>query len=97
MVDGSYDIQMRTMLGMKHGRLTISTDGEFVQGILEILGTQNMIATGTVSGSALRFLGDMKTALGSVSYEAQGEIEDNTLTILAQTAVGDFKITGTRI
>lgn len=97
MLDGSYDIQMRTLLGIRRGCLTLHTDGDYIQGTLEILGSQNMIATGTVAGDSFHFFGNMKTAFGIVPYEAQGRLQKDALTILAQTSKGDFEITGARI
>ncbi len=97
LLDGTYAIRMRTLLGTKNGTLTLCADGAHISGVLDILGSQNQITGGTVSGNRYRFCGEMKTALGCVPYEAQGSIEEDALAILAQTAKGDFKITGTRI
>lgn len=75
MLDGTYGIQMRTPVGPKKGALTLSTQGGLVSGILEILGTSNPITGGKASGNRCRFRGEIKTAFGSVAYEAEGQVD----------------------
>lgn len=97
MLDGIYGIQMRTLLGWKKGTLTLRTQGGLLSGVLEILGNRNPIADGIALDNRCRFRGEIRTALGSVAYEAEGEVDGDTLTALSRTSKGDLQITGTRL
>ena len=97
MLDGTYSIQMRTPMGPKDGKLLLRTQGNLLSGVLEVLGNANPFTNGQADGNRCRFSSQFKTALGSVDYEAEGQVDGDTLTAVSRTAKGDLKITGTRI
>ena len=97
MLDGTYGILMRTPMGPKKGMLQVQTQGNLLSGVLEVLGNANPFTNGQAEGNLCRFSGRIRTALGSVAYEAEGRVDGDTLTAVSRTAKGDMNITGTRI
>lgn len=97
MLDGTYRIALQSPMGMKRGTLTLHTQGARLGGILDILGSRNVITAGQCREEQGCFSGEIKTAVGSLHYEAEAQISGEQLTALAKTSKGNMKITGTRI
>ena len=94
MIDGNYDIIMKTPVGPKSGELSIVTENDFASGTLNILGSINVFTKGQIKGNRCSFSGEIKTAMEKVAYVAECVFDNGQLTALAKTAKGDMPITG---
>lgn len=97
MLDGTYAVQMRTVLGPKSGTLTLNEYDDKLSGVLEIMGSKNPFTEGRLIGDVCMFSGFIRTALDIVPYQAEGRVEGDTINMLYRTSKGDIKLTGKRI
>lgn len=97
MIDGKYDIIMKTPMGAKKGTAILHVNGNSVSGCLDVLGNSNTFENGTVNRDSCTFSGELKTAMGKIAYVVEGNVDGDTLTGTSKTKKGDFKITGKRI
>ena len=94
MIDGQYDIVMKTPVGPKNGVLSIATENGWASGTLNILGSINVFTQGKIKDNWCSFSGEIKTAMDKVAYEAEGVFENGQLTAVAKTNKGDLSIAG---
>ena len=97
MIDGKYNIIMKTPMGLKKGNVTLNAEGNSISGSLEILGKINTFENGTTDGKQCTFSGNLQTAMGKIAYVVEGTVEGDTLTAISKTKKGDMQITGSRI
>lgn len=97
MVDGSYQVKLRTPLGVKKGELVLQSQGEVLTGRMTVMGKENEIGPGIMDGDSFRFEGKMKTAVGELAYVCSGSVSGNVLTGTAKTKKGDMALSGTRM
>lgn len=97
MIDGKYQIVMKTPIGPRNGILTMITDKESVHGTLEVLSAINAFSGGKVDGNKCSFSGKIQTALSTVAYTVSGEVIGDLLTAMANTEKGNMPIIGNRI
>ena len=96
MIEGKYDIIMKTPMGAKKGAVILHVNGDSLSGYLDVLGNRNKFENGTVNGDSCMFSGELKTAVGKVAYVVEGCVDGDTLTAVSKTKKGDMQITGTR-
>ena len=97
MISGKYAITMKTPLGPKNGTLTLSSEGDQLSGMLEIMGQKNALSNGRMIGNVCEFTGEIKTMMGKISFSVRGTIEDGKLNAVAETKSGKMEINGTQI
>lgn len=96
-MDGIYEISMNTPMGAMSGKVTLKSNGEILNGILEIMGMKNNLTGGRVKGNQCYFKGDIKNNAINIAYEIMGQLTGNVLNIYAKTNMGEFKLQGKKI
>lgn len=94
MVNGSYQVKLRTPLGVKKGELVLQSQGDVLTGRMIVMGKENEIGPGTVNGDSFRFEGKLKTAVGELAYVCSGSVHENELTGTVKTKKGDMPLSG---
>ena len=96
-MDGIYDIKLNTPMGAMNGRVMLKTNGENIEGVLEIMGMKNSLSGGKVKGNQCYFKGNIKNNALSIEYEIMGQLTGNVLNIYAKTNMGEFKLQGKKV
>lgn len=97
MVDGSYQVKLRTPLGVKKGELVLQSQDHVLTGRMTVMGKENGIGPGTTDGDSFQFEGKIKTAVGELAYVCSGIVNGDALTGTAKTKKGDMALSGTRM
>ena len=79
MPDGTYDVALRSPLGLKKGTLELSLKSGILQGAFSIFREKNPIRNCTVVGNTYVFSGNIATAAGERDYKATVTIIDDEL------------------
>ncbi|MDO4797669.1 MAG: hypothetical protein Q4A01_06590 [Coriobacteriales bacterium] len=98
MIDGNYNIQMDTPLGLKKGTLALRTEGGTVFADIDapLIGKRQM--EGSCEGDTFTAQGSGKVKLlGNVDYTLQGEVVGDDIHVDIHSSKGDFQIDGTRV
>lgn len=96
-MDGIYEIKLNTPMGAMSGKVTLKTNGENIDGVLEIMGMKNNLNGGRVKGNQCYFKGNIKNNALNIEYELMGQLTGNILSIFAKTNMGEFKLQGKKI
>lgn len=96
-MDGVYEISLNTPMGKLSGKVTLESNGEELNGVLEIMGMKNNLSSGKVNGNQCYFKGNIKNNAINISYEIMGQLVGNILNIYAKTNMGEFKLQGKKI
>ena len=96
-MDGIYEIKLNTPMGAMSGKVTLKTNGENIDGVLEIMGMKNNLNGGIVKGNQCYFKGNIKNNALNIEYELMGQLTGNILNIFAKTNMGEFKLQGKKI
>lgn len=96
-MDGIYEIKLNTPMGAMSGKVTLKTNGENIEGVLEIMGMKNNLNGGRVKGNQCYFKGNIKNNALNIEYELMGQLTGNILNIFAKTNMGEFKLQGKKI
>ena len=96
-MDGIYEISINSPMGPIKGRVTLQTNGDTINGILEMMGMKNKLANGKVKGNQCYFKGNIKNNALNIEYEIMGQLAGNILNIYAKTNMGEFKLQGKKV
>lgn len=96
-MDGIYEIKLNTPMGAMSGKVTLKTNGENLDGVLEIMGMKNNLNGGRIKGNQCYFKGNIKNNALNIEYELMGQLTGNILNIFAKTNMGEFKLQGKKI
>lgn len=96
MVDGSYQVMLKTPMGVKKGELILQSAEGILSGAMIVMGKENQIGSGKTDGSAFSFSGEIKTAVGKLPYECTGNVTGDELTGIAKTPKGNLSLSGKR-
>ena len=96
-MDGIYEIKLNTPMGPMNGKVMLKTNGENIEGVLEIMGMKNSLNGGKVKGNQCYFKGNIKNNALSIEYEIMGQLTGNILNIYAKTNMGEFKLQGKKV
>jgi hypothetical protein len=100
MIDGIYNVTVKTPIGVNRGSLKLETtaDGEAVKASLSLIGMGNLYSNGKLNGNEFTMQGNMRMfTFGHFAYNIKGEVEGRKLRAIAETTRGTFSIQGTRI
>lgn len=99
MKDGiyTYNLEMTTPLGKRRGSLELMVEGEFMNGYLTMFTRTIPIRNGHCSGNQFSFVGDMKTLMKMIPYEAFGSVVGNRLDMTIMTDQGSYPTFGTLV
>lgn len=67
MVDGKYQVILKTPMGAKRGELTLKSEDGILTGSMIALGKDNAIMPGTVNDDEFQFSGELRTAVGKLA------------------------------
>lgn len=96
MVDGIYNIVIKTPMGAKKGELELHTEDGVLTGAMTALGKTTSIEPGKTDGKTFTFSGELSTAVGKLAYECSGEVDGDSLTATAKTKKGNLALKGNR-
>lgn len=96
MIDGIYNVMLKTPMGVKKGELIFQEDGSSLTGKLVVMGNDNHFETCSADGNNFTFTGEIKTAVGKVAYECTGKVEGDNIEGTAKTKKGNLSLSGKR-
>ena len=70
MLDGKYNVSLNTPLGNINGSITLISNGNNVQGIIETMGMKNNFNGTKISNDMCKFTGSLNTPIGNITYNA---------------------------
>ena len=85
MINGTYRIVMKTLMGKKYGRLTLYETENGLSGNMDILGHRNELCGGTLTDGKCRFSGKFVTPLRNISFTAEGNVDEKQVNLLIRT------------
>ncbi len=96
MIDGTYNVMLKTTMGVKKGELIFSGEDSVLTGKLVVMGNDNLFETISLDGNNFNFTGEIKTAMGKVPYECTGSVEGDNIEGVAKTKKGNMSLSGKR-
>ena len=96
-MDGIYEININTPMGKMSGKVQLKSNGDSLEGVLEIMGMKNNLTGGRIKGNQCYFKGEVKNNALNIQYEIMGQLTGNILNIYAKTNMGEFKLQGKKI
>lgn len=97
MLDGKYGCSLNTPMGAINGTVTLMSNRNGVQGILEIMGMNNKFNGIRTKENECSFKGNLNTPMGLIEYTATCIVNGNELELIINSNKGNFKITGKRM
>lgn len=97
MLDGKYSSSLNTPMGAINGTITLMSNANNVQGIIETMGMRNQFNGTKTKDNECTFNGNFNTPLGNIQYTATCIVNHNTLELIANTNKGNFKLMGNRM
>lgn len=97
MLDGRYSSSLNTPMGAISGSITLMSNGNNVQAILETMGMRNQFKGIKTKENECSFKGNFNTPMGNIEYTATCVVNGNMLELVANTNKGSFKIQGKRL
>ena len=98
MIDGTFDIAVDTPKLHRRGTLALKSDGDAIAALLNVGELEGLRMDGTCDGKDFTFAGTGEFGdLGTVEYEASGNVWGNSVTVTCETSIGKTTIFGTRI
>lgn len=97
MLDGKYGCSLNTPMGPINGTITLMTNSNIAQGILETMGMKNTFKGNKTKENECTFSGNFNTPMGQINYTATCIVNGNMLELMANTNKGSFKIQGKRM
>ncbi|MGM9680718.1 MAG: hypothetical protein ACI3XR_04345 [Eubacteriales bacterium] len=92
-----YDVRMRTSIGDRFGRITVTQNQERISGFFDIL-NHNEPFEGTVDEDGnCSFTGKIVTLMRTIQYQAIGKILPNEISLTIRDGHHTIKITGNPI
>lgn len=96
MISGTYDVTLKTPMGVKKGQLILQDENGTLTGAMRVMGKENPFTPGICSGDRFSFSGALKTAVGRVAYDCDGTVTGGELTGVVKTKKGDLALAGKR-
>lgn len=98
MIDGTYDVEAKTPLGTRRGRVVLATSGTECSADLSVDGKTKRLV-GTIEGDTVVFEGSVKMPFpfGRVYYVLAGCVVGDELIGLCRTNKFSFDVTGMRV
>lgn len=91
-MDGNYETSINTPMGNMNAKIQLRTNGDTLEGVVDVMGMKNNITGGKVNGNKCYFKGNVKNNVINIQYEIAGELVGNILNICARTNMGEFKL-----
>lgn len=97
MLDGKYVCSLNTPMGAINGTITLMSNRNGVQGILETMGMKNQFNGVKTKENECNFKGNLNTPMGVIEYTATCIVNGNDLELITNSNKGNFKIMGKRM
>lgn len=81
MINGTYRIVMRTLIGKKYGQLTLYQEDNVLTGYIDILQHRNEIQDGEIIDGQCRFLGKFITPIRDIPFMAEGTADERNVSL----------------
>lgn len=94
-IDGTYNLIVRTPLGARKGVANLSDKDGVLTATVTVKG-RSQHATGTADGDAFAFVGKAKSPVGMLDYRINGHVDGDDITAVCSTSKGEFPINGKR-
>lgn len=96
MLDGIYDITLKSQMGPRTGLLSITCQQDGLQGKLQLLGFENSFSEGASDGDHFFIRMDIDTLLGPRPIVVEGICAEDILTGMVEMALQQFPFTAKR-
>lgn len=97
MLDGTYKISLNTPMGDVSGTLRLYTNGNNVQGVLEVMGMKSNFNGLKISNDKCKFSDTLKTPFGNFNYTATCTVLGTGIELDVNTSQGNLKLNGKKI
>lgn len=97
MVEGKYNLIMKTSRGNEKGTLVIIQRGTSIMGYLTYNGTNYKFSGGRAKEYEFEFEGEFKWLFMRVPYRAMGQVIKDRLMGTVYTKFGDFLVEGNKV
>lgn len=97
MVEGRYNLIMRTPRGNERGTLVIIQQGTSIMGYLIYNGANYKFSAGRAKEYDFEFEGEFKWMFMRVPYRARGQVIKDKLKGVVYTKFGDFSVEGNKV
>lgn len=85
MINDTYQIVMKTMMGKKYGQLTLYENERCLSGNFNILGHNHEINNGVLVDGKCRFSGKLMTPVRNIDYMAEGSVDEHSVELVIHT------------
>lgn len=93
-VSGTYEIKVKTPMGVEAGKLTLVAEENSLSGTLENKKGSTEFSDGTVNGNKVEFKTKIKTPLGKLKAEVSGRVDAGVFKGTAKLPLGTAEIAG---
>lgn len=97
MLEGCYEITLKSPLGLKKGSISVIANEDGIRGTIDILNDTNQFAGRVLPDNKFEAYGELKTPTGQVPYNVEGMVEENGFHALMNTTKGLMELRGKRI
>lgn len=97
MVEGKYNLILKTPRGNEKGTLVIIQQGLNIMGYLTYNGANYKFSRGRVQEDNFEFEGEFRWMFMKVPYKAKGQVIKDKLTGTVYTKYGDFPVVGNKV
>jgi len=87
-VDGTYNIEVQTPMGVQPGKITLKSEGKSLSGKFSSEMGEQDIKNGSVTGDTFTFPASVTTPMGDMALEFTGTVSGNTVS--GQVKTGSF-------
>lgn len=91
-MDSTYEVLLSTPMGEIPGKVRLNINGTALSGVFSFLNHDNPFSGGTCEDGKVAFSGELKTPVGTMSYDVTGTFVDGAIKAVAKTMVGDIGI-----
>jgi len=94
MINGTYRIVMRTLLGNRSGQISLFENNNVLTGTIEILNHQTEIREGSIRKGKCVFSGEFITPVRNIPFTAEGKINQKNISLKVKAGLLDLYISG---
>jgi hypothetical protein len=95
-VDGNFDVEVKTPVGLQSGSLTLAAQGDQLTGQLVTPKGTSEITEGAVTGDHVSFTAKIKTPMGRMRAHIEGDVDGDRFVGTAKLPLGIAEISGVR-
>lgn len=97
MINGNYKVLIKSSMGNLNGTMNLKTEGNIVDGTLNLFGVENHFSGQVLDETAYSFSGEIKTPMGLQQYSGYGQVTPSGLTATAKMKLGTIEIVGSPV